>query len=84
VGKKKMEQAIALCPSYTFDVSWEPYFLRPSMPKEGIEKAPNTPDNPRVGARMKKAGASVGIDFTGKCDRWVNHLHHDNNILNVT
>lgn len=64
-----MEKAIALCPQYSFDVSWEPYFLRPNMPKEGIEKAPNTPDNPRVGARMKQAGASVGIDFTGKCDR---------------
>ena len=62
------------CPSYTFDVSWEPYFLRPNMPEEGIEKAPNTPDNPRVGARMKQAGASVGIDFTGKCDRAPNTM----------
>mmetsp|Transcript_26443 Transcript_26443/g.49581 ORF Transcript_26443/g.49581 Transcript_26443/m.49581 type:complete len:157 (-) Transcript_26443:741-1211(-) len=44
------------------------------MPKEGIEKAPNTPDNPRVGARMKQAGASVGIDFTGKCDRAPNTM----------
>ena len=69
MGKRKLEQAIALCPSYTFDVSWEPYFLRPNMPREGIEKAPNTPDNPRVGVRMKQAGESVGINFTGKCDR---------------
>jgi predicted DsbA family dithiol-disulfide isomerase len=75
VGKRKLEEAITRCPSYTFDVSWEPYFLRPNMPEEGIEKAPNTPDNPRVGARMKQAGASVGIDFTGKCDRYFwNHF----------
>ena len=25
-------------------------------------------DNPRVGARLKQAGAAVGIDFTGACD----------------
>ena len=78
MGKRKLEEAITRCPSYTFDVSWEPYFLRPNMPEEGIEKAPNTPDNPRVGARMKQAGASVGIDFTGKCDRYFLESFHVN------
>eukprot|EP00935_MAST-01C_sp_MAST-1C-sp1_P001732 g1732.t1 len=39
------------------------------MPLEGIEKAPDTPDNPRVNYRLKKIGEDVGIDFTGKCDR---------------
>lgn len=48
--------------------------LRPQTPPEGIPKAPDTPNNPRVGARMKAAGASVGIDFTGKCDRVPNTL----------
>jgi len=48
--------------------------LRSQTPSEGIPKAANTPDNPRVGARMKSAGASVGIDFTGKCDRTPNTL----------
>lgn len=62
------------CPEYSFDVTWEPYFLRPNMPEEGIEKAPDTPENPRVGARMKQAGAAVGINFTGKCDRAPNTM----------
>jgi len=48
--------------------------LRPNTPSEGIVKPPNTPDNPRVGAYMKSAGSSVGIDFTGKCNRTPNTL----------
>jgi len=48
--------------------------LRPNTPLEGNPKPPNTPGNPRVGPSMKAAGASVGIDFTGKCDRTPNTL----------
>lgn len=48
--------------------------LRPNTPAEGRPKPPNTPSNPRVGAHMKRQGASVGIDFTGKCDRTPNTL----------
>ena len=50
-------------------VRWLPFLLRPDEPKNGTPKAPDAPDNPRVGARLKQAGSSVGIDFTGKCDR---------------
>lgn len=50
-------------------IIWRPFFLRPETPLEGIEKAPDTPDNRRVGPRLKSAGAAVGIDFTGKTDR---------------
>jgi predicted DsbA family dithiol-disulfide isomerase len=42
------------------------------MPLKGKEKAPHTPDNPRVGQRLKAAGAAVGIDFTGLTDRYPN------------
>ena len=42
------------------------------MPVAGVAKAPDTPDNPRVGARMKSGGLAVGIDFTGKTDRYPN------------
>lgn len=48
--------------------------LRPNTPLDGLPKPPNTPGNPRVGAHMKSAGASVGIDFTGLCDRTPNTL----------
>jgi len=56
------------------EVTWSPYQLRPNMPVGGIPKAPDTPDNPRVGARMKAGGLAVGIDFTGKTDRYPNTL----------
>jgi predicted DsbA family dithiol-disulfide isomerase len=69
VGKRKMETAMAMFPQHTFAVTWQPFLLRPNAPREGVLKAPDTPDNPRVGARMKGAGQAVGIDFTGKCDR---------------
>jgi len=65
-----MEKAIEqTAGTYDVSVQWRPFLLRPDNPREGIPKAPDTPDNPRVGARMKQAGQSVGIDFTGKCDR---------------
>jgi predicted DsbA family dithiol-disulfide isomerase len=61
-------------PSVTASVRWRPFFLRPNHPAEGVAKAPDTPDNPRVGARMKSGGLAVGIDFTGLCDRYPNTL----------
>lgn len=59
---------------YNFTVRWLPFLLRPDMPVEGKQKAPDTPDNPRAGARLKNAGKPVGIDFTGKTDRYPNTL----------
>ena len=61
-------------PDTTASVQWRPFFLRPNHPAEGVAKAPDTPDNPRVGARMKSAGLAVGINFTGLCDRYPNTL----------
>lgn len=40
------------------------------MPAEGKPKG----DGPRVGERLKAAGAAVGIDFTGKTDRYPNSV----------
>jgi len=57
---------------YDFTVRWLPFLLRPDMPIDGRAKAPDTPDNPRTGARLKAAGKAVGIDFTGKTDRYPN------------
>ena len=45
------------------------------MPLEGKEKPPNTPDNPRVGARLLSAGRAAGVEFTGKCDRAPNTVN---------
>lgn len=55
---------------YSFRVCWLPFLLRPGIPEEGIPKDPNP--QARVGARLKQAGQAVGIDFTGKCDRYPN------------
>lgn len=53
---------------------WRPYQLRPQAPEAGVPKPPDTPDNPRVGRRLKSAGEAVGIDFSGKTDRSPNTL----------
>lgn len=60
--------------NYEFEVTWAPFLLRPSMPIDGVEKAPDTPSNPRVGRRLKAAGEPVGINFTGKTDRYPNTI----------
>eukprot|EP00058_Branchiostoma_floridae_P007744 XP_002593232.1 hypothetical protein BRAFLDRAFT_120127 [Branchiostoma floridae] len=52
---------------YTFNVSWQPYLLRPNMPSDGMEKPPQYKG---VSDHLKAAGQSVGIDFTGKCPRF--------------
>jgi len=57
---------------YSFSVRWHPFLLRPGMPVNGKEKAPDTPDNPRVNPRMKMMGAREGVNFTGLCDRYPN------------
>lgn len=44
------------------------------MPEEGVLKAPDTPDNPRVGQRLRDAGQASGVNFTGKCDRYPNTI----------
>mmetsp|Transcript_69945 Transcript_69945/g.145828 ORF Transcript_69945/g.145828 Transcript_69945/m.145828 type:complete len:193 (-) Transcript_69945:337-915(-) len=69
-----MEAAIARFPNDNFVINWKPYFLRPNHPRDGVAKSPDTPENPRVGQRMKAAGLAVDIDFTGKCDRSPNSI----------
>ena len=63
---------------YEFTVRWRPFLLRPSMPLEGKAKEPLVvrPDgsNNRVNVRLRDYGRKVGIDFTGKCDRYPNTL----------
>lgn len=44
-----------------------PFLLRPAMPREGIPKKGKGLEN--VPPRLRQIGASVGIDFTGACDR---------------
>lgn len=73
MGRKKLQVAMDACAdTYNFEVTWLPFLLRPDTPLEGTPKAPNTPDNPRVGARLRQVGEENGINFTGLCDAYPN------------
>eukprot|EP00756_Hemistasia_phaeocysticola_P020723 Hpha_TRINITY_DN15735_c3_g1::TRINITY_DN15735_c3_g1_i1::g.41955::m.41955 len=75
VGRRKLQQALdSLKGEVEARITWHPFLLRPSMPLEGVAKAPATPSNPRVGQRLREAGSRVGINFTGKCDVYPNTL----------
>jgi len=66
----------ALSDTHEFEVKWSPFVLRPEMPVAGYPKDPLVPrpggGNSRVNPRMHAAGKQVGIEFTGKCDRYPN------------
>mmetsp|Transcript_16078 Transcript_16078/g.18204 ORF Transcript_16078/g.18204 Transcript_16078/m.18204 type:complete len:209 (-) Transcript_16078:1111-1737(-) len=76
VGKRNLEKALEISGRSLSDVQieWKPFMLRPTIPEEGMEKAPDVPENPRVGRHLKQAGENVGINFTGKTDRTPNTL----------
>ena len=38
IGKRRLEQAIALKPEIPVDVRWRPYFLNPWVPREGMSR----------------------------------------------
>jgi predicted DsbA family dithiol-disulfide isomerase len=38
IGKRRLEQAIALVPSVSVNINWRPYFLNPWIPREGIDR----------------------------------------------
>ena len=59
---------------FAFSVVWSPFLLRSGIPIDGHPKAMETATNKRVGTRLKSVGDAVGINFTGKCDRYPNTL----------
>jgi predicted DsbA family dithiol-disulfide isomerase len=54
-------------------ITWKPYLLRPKLPEEGVLKSDPSPES-RVSWHLKKAGQSVGINFTGLTDRTPNTI----------
>jgi len=76
IGQANLRAAVrelaAERPDLAVTTVWKPFLLRPDMPEDGTPKAPDTPDNPRVGARLKAAGLASGVNFTGKTDRTPN------------
>ena len=69
VGLKKLQEASKVSKIGT-NITWKPFLLRPNTPMEGIPKT-GTPES-RVGSRLRQAGESVGINFTGLTDRTPN------------
>ena len=69
VGLRKLQEASKQANINT-RIIWKPFMLRPNTPEEGAPKG-GTPAS-RVGDRLKKAGESVGIQFTGLTDRTPN------------
>jgi predicted DsbA family dithiol-disulfide isomerase len=38
IGKRKLEEAIALTSGVNIGINWRPYFLNPWIPREGIDR----------------------------------------------
>jgi predicted DsbA family dithiol-disulfide isomerase len=38
IGKRRLEEAIALLPDISVNIAWRPYFLNPWIPREGIDR----------------------------------------------
>lgn len=66
VGLRKLQQASRIA-NVQPQITWKPYMLRPGMPEDGLPKG-GSPAS-RVPQRLRQAGASVGIRFTGLTDR---------------
>jgi len=70
IGKRRLEQAIALNPDIPVDVQWRPYFLNPWVPRAGMSRADyltkkfGSVDRYRsIAARVAAAAASVGLVY---------------------
>jgi len=69
VGKKRLEQALALRPELDADITWLPFQLSPDMPREGRRRADHYEEifgaarARQVMASMKDTGAAEGIAF---------------------
>jgi len=71
IGKRRIERAMALRPDVKFDVTWRPYRLDPSIPREGVDrraylkaKFGDSPRTSAMGDAIRSEGASEGIAFS--------------------
>jgi predicted DsbA family dithiol-disulfide isomerase len=70
IGKRRLEQAIALKPDIPVRVQWRPYFLNPWVPRAGMSRADylakkfGSAERYRsIAARVAAAAASVGLVY---------------------
>ena len=71
MGKRNLETAMRETQAEV-EVRWRPFLLRPDMPAEGRLK--NGVGLQNVNPRLRAVGESVGINFTGACDRAPNSI----------
>jgi predicted DsbA family dithiol-disulfide isomerase len=82
VGKRRLEEAIALVPDIAVDVTWRPYFLNPWIPREGIDrqtyletKFGSAERYAVIAERVAAAAAMEGLTYAfGKISRQPNTL----------
>lgn len=70
VGKRRFERALELRPQSQLNLTWRPYQLNPTMPREGIDskaylsaKFGGLERAERSYDRLREAGMEVGIEF---------------------
>jgi predicted DsbA family dithiol-disulfide isomerase len=82
IGKRRLEEAIALVPKVNVNINFRPYFLNPWIPREGIDRATYLETKfgsvERYGAiaeRVVQAAGSEGLVYApGKISRQPNTL----------
>lgn len=69
VGKRRLEQALAMTPDLDIDLRWRPFQLDPTIPPEGISREAYVnrkfgPERAKeIYARVRDVGAHEGIPF---------------------
>ncbi len=70
IGKKRIEQALALAPDVPVELTFRPFFLNPSVPREGIERDEyltqkfGSPERYKeLASRVVDAAAQEGLEY---------------------
>jgi predicted DsbA family dithiol-disulfide isomerase len=70
LGKRRLEQALALVPEIKTQVRWHPFMLDPTIPAQGVDRAEymraKFDDEDRlqqIHLHLKSAGAESGLDY---------------------
>src|SRR4051812_20127366 len=70
IGKRRLEEALRLRPDIPIEIRWQPFFLNPWVPREGISreeylrtKFGSVERYAQISQRIKAAGDAEGIPF---------------------
>jgi predicted DsbA family dithiol-disulfide isomerase len=82
VGKSRLEKALAMVPEINADITWQPFQLDPTVPKEGRDLKPyyeakfgSAEKVQQIFEHMESVGDAEGIAFDfGKMERTMNTL----------